>query len=278
MGPGQAGETGGDVALVAATDASAFGAKAANLARASVAGLSVPDGVALSWSLVDSVADGHQDAAVAVATRCRRLQAPLVVRSSGVGEDSAAASFAGQHLSVLNVGADGVVDAVGAVWHSARTEAALSYRRRLGLPSPPRMGVVVQCLVDADVAGVAFDANPVTGADEVVVEAAWGLGQSVVAGTVAPDFFRMSPTGQVFERRPGHKEVELRPAPDGGTVDIPLPAEKALAPALDDNDLSRLARLVLRCRSVFGGSQDLEWALADGTLWLLQRRPRTAVA
>jgi pyruvate,water dikinase len=267
----------GDLAaLVDATDTSRFGGKAAQLALASRAGLPVPSGVALAWPLVDAVAAGDDAPTGRVAEACAGLEGPLVVRSSAVGEDSAHASFAGQHVSVLNVaGLAAVVDAVREVWESASTDSARAYRRRLGLPHTPRVGVVVQRLVDPDVAGVLFDVNPVTGAEEVVVEASWGLGEAVVSGIVTPDLFRLGPGGEVLERRPGVKDVELRPAPGGGTRSLPVEAERARAVCLSDDQLGQLHGLVLRCQQVYGGSQDVEWAFAAGELWLLQRRPLT---
>lgn len=263
-------------ALSDATDPSRFGGKAAQLAEASGAGLPVPPGVALGWPLVEAVAS-HDDQATQLLTEaCARLDGPLVVRSSAVGEDSAQASFAGQHLSVLNVaGPEAVADAVEDVWRSASTDAARAYRRRLGLPGTARVGVVVQRLVEPDVAGVLFDVNPVTGADEVVVEASWGLGEAVVSGIVTPDLFRLGSRGEVLERRPGVKDVELRPAPGGGTRSVAVEAERARALSLSDDQLRQLHDLVLRCREAYGGSQDVEWAFAGGELWLLQRRPLT---
>ena len=269
-----AGAESGIVPLVEATDPSAFGGKAAQLAVAAGHGLPVPPGVALAWPVVEAVGGGDERAARLVADGCAPAGGPLVVRSSAVGEDSEAASFAGQHLSVLNVpGADAVPPAVAEVWRSASTDAALAYRRRLGLPPTPQAGVVVQRLVDADVAGVLFDVNPVTGADEVVVEAAWGLGETVVGGLVTPDLFRLGPAGEVRERRLGNKDVELRPAPTGGTLLRPVEEERARASTLTDDQLRQLHALARRCRDVYGGSQDVEWAFAGEDLWLLQRRP-----
>lgn len=262
------------VPLDEATDASRFGGKAAQLAVAAGRGLPVPAGIALPWPLVDAVAAGDQGSTRRLAQVADRLRRPLAVRSSAVGEDSGQASFAGQHLSVLNVGAGAaVVDAVLDVRRSASTDAARVYRRRLGLPDAARVGVVVQRMVDPDVAGVAFDVNPLTGADEVVVEASWGLGEAVVSGVVTPDLFRLGAGGEVLERRVGVKDVELRPAPGGGTRSVPVDGEHVRAPSLSDEQLRRLHTLVLRCRDVYGGSQDVEWAFAGGHLWLLQRRP-----
>lgn len=264
------------VPLAEAADASLFGGKAAQLAVAVRRGLPVPPGVAIAWPLVESVAEGDGWSTQQLVEACDGLSGPLVVRSSAVGEDSGQASFAGQHTSVLGVeGSGAVARGVREVWESACTGAALAYRRRLGLPDVVRVGVVVQELVDAEVAGVLFDVNPVTGADEVVVESSWGLGEAVVGGLVSPDFFRVGPDGEVCERRLGVKDVEMRPAPAGGTHSLPVDAERARAPSLSDDQLRQLHALALVCRDVYGGSQDVEWAFAGGELWLLQRRPLT---
>jgi pyruvate,water dikinase len=202
---------------------------------------------------------------------------PRAARSSAVGEDSAVASFAGQHLTCLNVCSPGaLVEAVRAIFASARSESALAYRRRLGVEDEPRIGVVVQELVLADRAGVLFSRNPVTGAEEIVIEASWGLGEAVVAGLVTPDRFRLNPDGAVLERAIGMKDVAVRAAPDGGTWETPVAASLSRASCLDDSDLERLWQLAARCEEVFGAGQDLEWAFAGDRLHLLQRRPVTA--
>jgi pyruvate,water dikinase len=263
------------VPLREAGDESAFGGKATQLALAAAAGLPVPPGLALSWSLAEALAAGDPDVTEAVRAAAEALGPSLAVRSSALGEDSAAASFAGRHATLLGVPAAGVRDAVEAVSRSVRSESAVAYRRRLAIAGAPRAGVVIQRMVSADVAGVLFYPHPVTGADEIVVEASWGLGEAVVGGLVTPDFFRLSPRGDVVERRPGVKEVELVVAPGGGTAPRPVTGERILVPCLDEGQLARLHLLSTRCREVFGGSQDLEWAFADEALWLLQRRAVT---
>lgn len=263
------------VPLADAADARAFGGKAAHLAVAARAGLPVPEGVALPWPLVDAIAGGDPDAASLLAAAASPLRAPLAVRSSAVGEDSEVASFAGQHLSLLGVPASALAGAVDAVWRSVRSEPALAYRRRLGLAGKPEGGVVIQEMVDAGVAGVLFHPHPATGADEVVIEAAWGLGEAVVGGLVTPDLFRLSVDGKVLERHPGVKDLELVAVAGGGTVERPVAADRVRALCLDDGQLAELHRLATMCRGVFGGSQDLEWAFSRGRLWLLQRRAVT---
>lgn len=268
----------GPLPLVDAHDVHAFGAKAAHLAVATRAGLPVPRGVALSWPLVHATAAGDPQLLATLGAAASPLGPSLAVRSSAPDEDSQAASFAGQHLSLLNVPPPALADAVHRVWRSAGGDAALAYRRRLGMTGGARTAVVIQAMVHADVAGVLFDVNPATGAHEVVVEAAWGLGEAVVGGLVTPDLFRLSIDGTVLERRAGDKDLEVAAAPGGGTLERRVEAGRARVLSLDDGELARLHRLMLACRRVFAGSQDLEWALADGKLWLLQRRAVTRAA
>src|SRR5688572_18477301 len=153
------------VNLLDASDLARFGGKAVSLGHSLRAGLPVPPGAALASDLVDRIAAGDETALRAV------LESPhvpqrvrLAVRSSAIGEDGAGASFAGQHATRLNVTAGSLGDAVRAVWESARSESALAYRRRQHLPAEPKMGVVVQLLVEPLCAGVLFTRNPMTGA------------------------------------------------------------------------------------------------------------------
>ena len=189
------------VPLAKARDEAVFGAKAVGLGDAVRAKLPVPPGVALSSAIVEAVAAGEDHAIKAVQRQVGSLRAPLAVRSSCVDEDSAQASFAGQHLTLLNVPAvDDVAPAVREVWWSANSDSAITYRQRVGLVNRPRVGVVVQSLLAPDVAGVMFTRNPINGADERVIEASWGLGEVVVAGRVIPDTFRIARSGEVLER------------------------------------------------------------------------------
>ena len=264
------------VALADAADEGAFGGKAAQLAAAIRAGLPVPGGMALPTTFVEAVTAGDSTATAALAEVYGALGGALAVRSSAVGEDSGTASFAGQHLTRLNVRSpSGLIEAVRAVWDSARSASALAYRRRLGLTGEPRMGVVVQELILPDSAGVLFTRNPLDGADERVIEASWGLGEAVVAGLVTPDHYRVTRDGKVIARVPGMKSIAIRPAPEGGTIEEGVAAERVRALCLDDAQLERLHALATRCEEVFGGIQDLEWALRGKTLYLLQRRAAT---
>jgi pyruvate, water dikinase len=259
------------VALRDALSEERFGGKAASLARALGAGLPVPSGFAVSWDEVATPRPG------ALVHAWESAGSPRVaVRSSAVGEDSIDASFAGQHVTVLNVvSADALTDAVRTIHASARTDSALAYRQRMGVAGRPRIAVVVLEMVHADVAGVLFTRNPVTGADERVIESAWGLGEAVVAGLVTPDQFRVTPDGVIVERRAGRKDVRVDLLPSGGTAEADVPAADILRLSLTDDDVLALHALALRCEEHFGSRQDLEWAFAGGVLHLLQARPIT---
>jgi phosphoenolpyruvate synthase/pyruvate phosphate dikinase len=264
------------VALAEAQDVSLFGSKAVGLGQAVRDGLPVPPGVALSGAIVDAVASGDKEAIEKVALAVRPLGGPLAVRSSAVDEDGADASFAGQHLTLLNVPSwEELTAAVSEIWWSANSDSAITYRQRVGLFTRPSVGVVVQLLLDPDAAGVMFTQNPVTGADERVIEASFGLGEAVVAGLVIPDSFRIDRSGEVLERTPGLKKIAVRSQPNGGTVEEQVPRELAEKLCLDDSQLAQLNRLADRCEHVYGRARDIEWAVADGTLYLLQCRAVT---
>ena len=264
------------VPLAKAREVSLYGSKAVGLGDAAREGLPIPPGVALSGDLVEAVASRDEVAIEKVQKAIVGLSPPFAVRSSAVDEDSASASFAGQHLTLLNV--HSVADVTGAVrdvWWSANSDSAITYRQKVGLFTRPSVGVVVQSLLDPTVAGVMFTEHPVTGADERLIEASWGLGEAVVAGLVVPDHFRLDRSGQVLERKAGHKRVAIRSLPSGGTF------EQAVAPAeigalcLCEADLAALGELALQCEKVYGPRRDIEWAVEDGQLYLLQCRAVT---
>ncbi|MCB5275003.1 Prodigiosin synthesizing transferase PigC [Arthrobacter sp. SO5] len=233
-------------------------------------------GLVLDAGVPADIADAVRTSYAALGT-----DVPVAVRSSATAEDLAAASFAGQQDTFLNVvGADAVVAAIRQCWASLWTDRAVSYRATHGVsPSAVSLAVVVQRMVDAAVAGVLFTANPVTGRrHEAVIDASPGLGEAVVSGAVTPDHFVVDgATGQVLERRIGSKALAIRPLPGGGTERIEL-AAGASAPCLDDAGLAALELLGRRAEVLFGSPQDLEWAIdGDGMPWLTQSRPITTL-
>jgi EmrB/QacA subfamily drug resistance transporter len=264
------------VGLAEASAAETFGGKAAALARAIGAALPAPDGFALSWEAVARVVANDPATIEETLTAFRHFGGAVAARSSAIGEDSLDASFAGQHVSILNVVSEEMLlEAIRTIHASAHAESALAYRSRLGLNGEPRIAVVVQRMIDSDVAGVLFTRNPLTGANERVIESAWGLGEAVVSGLVTPDRFRITPDGEIVERTAGRKDFVIRFDQNGGTIERPVKPEDILRPSLTDPQLMELDRLARRCETHFAGPQDIEWAFTGGELFLLQSRPIT---
>ncbi|MDN5795773.1 MAG: hypothetical protein L0H79_08475 [Intrasporangium sp.] len=263
------------VPLAEALDPGDYGGKAVQLGVAIRCGLPVPPGCAVSVAGVAAIAAGDGNP-VAELVSLLGADAVVAVRSSAVGEDSGVASFAGAHLSVLGVrGIDGVAGAVRDVHASGQAAGALAYRDRMALAEAADMAVVVQCLVDATVAGVMFTRNPVSGADELVIEASWGLGEAVVSGLVTPDHFVLDRGGNLRGSQPGEKDVALHYGP-WGVQEQPVPADLVERLCLDAAELGRLYRLALSCDTAFGSREhDIEFAFCGAALSLLQRRPIT---
>ena len=212
---------------------------------------------------------------------------PVAVRSSALGEDSADASHAGQQESFLWIrGVDQVSDAVRDCWVSLFTPQAISYRANLrGGASEPAMGVTVQLMVDAEVSGVLFTCNPVSGDPSMVaVNASWGLGIAVVSGEITPDDFLVSKvTGEVVRQTVSVKDVEYVPDAAGrGTVRADVPEERRAEPCLGEAELGALVGVARLVQAHFGCHQDVEWAIARGrelpeSLLVLQARPVTTL-
>ena len=260
--------------LEGAADEASFGGKAAQLAAALAAGLPVPGGFALGWSVVRAVTAGEIELGPLLADLG---VGPWAVRSSAIGEDSEGASFAGTHLSVLGaLGPAAVEDAVRRVHDSAHDPAAIAYREQHGLDPAPRMAVVLQEMVASEVAGVLFTRHPVTGARERLIEASWGLGEVVVSGQVTPDQYRLSSDGTPLECTTGEKDIALRLGPDGRVEEQEVEPDLVEARCLDDDRLQALHRLASACDEVFGvPDHDIEFAFVDERVFLLQRRPIT---
>jgi pyruvate,water dikinase len=208
----------------------------------------------------------------------------VAVRSSATAEDLAEASFAGLHDSYLDVrGADELLDAVKACWASLWTGRAVVYRHAKGFDhAAVGISVVVQRMVEADVSGVVFTGNPITTAtDEMVINASYGLGESIVQGIVTPDEYTLKTASlEVINRTLGPKAVRTvrDPATGVGTTTEPVPDTMQRLYALDDRQLADLGWLARQVQSHYGEvPQDIEWAFAGGRLHLLQSRPITGV-
>ena len=265
-------------------DRARVGGKAAYLSQlvAAPAGHAVPPGFCLTRPRDGDPTAELAAAYAALATRCGVAAPPVAVRSSALDEDGALTSFAGQHETYLNVtGLAAVAAAVAACRASAHAPRALAYRRHQGLDTAvedARLVVLVQQLVVADVAAVLFSANPVSGdTGEVVITASWGLGESIVGGTVTPDTYRLrKPDLAVLARQVAEKR-RMTVAVPAGVREVAVPRLLARQPALGDEQLAELGRLALLLEGHFGWPVDIECAYAGGRLHLLQCRPITTL-
>ncbi|MDQ4093055.1 MAG: phosphoenolpyruvate synthase, partial [Actinomycetota bacterium] len=296
-----------DLGRLAAPLIPVVGGKAANLGELTRAGFPVPPGFCITTAAYQQVAadafglDGQDIGVMTEQVRTAILAAPVptaiadaverayralgdnvpvAVRSSATAEDLPWASFAGQQDTYLNVvGVDAVLNSVRRCWASLWTDRAVSYRTTNGIDhATVRLAVVVQQMVEPQVAGVLFTADPVTGhRGHAVIDASPGLGEAVVSGAVNPDHFVVDTAGTVLQRTLGDKRVVIRAVPAGGTEKVTRPAD-AEQPCLQDAQIRHLVALGRRVQAHYGAPQDIEWALdGAGALWLTQARPITTL-
>lgn len=206
--------------------------------------------------------------------------APVAVRSSATAEDLPEASFAGQQESYLNVcGEPAVLEAVKRCWSSLWTPRALDYRARHGInPSSVSLAVVIQAMVPAEAAGILFTANPLSGArDEIVLNAAWGLGEAIVGGLVTPDrIVADKATGAIKQMVLGDKAVMTVLTPTG-TEEREVEVERRRVPVLDAAQVAELVQLGVDIEALYHAPQDVEWCWAKGKFHILQARPITTL-
>lgn len=208
----------------------------------------------------------------------------VAVRSSGTAEDLSDASFAGLHDTYLDVrGPEELVEAVRHCWASMWNPRAAAYRNSQGIDHDGiELAVVVQRMVAAEAAGVMFTANPLnTATDEIVVNANWGLGESVVSGRVTPDEFVVrADTLDIITRTTGSKEFQVVRSPDGGrgTVEAANSRAASAEQSLTEGQVRHLAELGIRLQEWYGMRPlDVEWAIESGQAHILQARPITGV-
>ena len=207
--------------------------------------------------------------------------AAVAVRSSATAEDTESASFAGMNETYLNIrGADDVVHAVRRCWASLFGSRTVFYRAKRGFAqSAMDIAVVVQRQVQSTRAGVMFTIDPSSGReDRIVIEGAFGLGESVVSGRVSPDRYIVDKASmRTVTREVRRKELTTEALAGGGTVTRALYAEEGSLPVLSDDEVRMLAEMAVRIERHYGSAQDTEWAFdGDGQLWMLQSRPVTS--
>ena len=240
-----------------AVDPREVGGKAASLSALATAGIA--DSEVPPWFVVMPEAVAHESELALSISRALQAIAPngelVAVRSSAVGEDGTADSYAGQLESHLDVEHWDVAARIRDVWRSAASSRVAAYEVARGLSAGGRTAVIVQRMVEADAAGVAFSADPSTGRRGIaVVAAVRGTAEKLVQGAVDADEWRVDRVGRVIEQPVGPGASVLKP-----------------------EDVMRIVGAVRAAARHFGGPQDIEWALKDGRLYLLQSRPITSL-
>lgn len=282
-----------------------IGGKAAALAALHRSGVRIPDWFVLTPDAFEACLDRRENQAAAAAPPFDRTTnialkdeplrevsealarlcpngGPVAVRSSAIEEDGCQHSFAGQFESFLFVPPAKAPEAVAAVWRSTFSERLQAYRRTRGLPPADRApAVLVQRMVNASRSGVAFSADPISSRCGVaVVAAAYGLGTSLVSGEQAADTFRVDREGRILERVIAEKRLAHHAGIGcaGGVRYVEVGPEEGSRAALTDDEVRAVAALARHVGHVFGRPQDIEWAIEDGALYLLQARPITALS
>ncbi len=204
----------------------------------------------------------------------------VAVRSSATAEDLPEASFAGQQATFLFVrGPESVVEHVKKCWASLFTARAIYYRVKQGFPHRKvSIAVVVQKMVNSQVSGVMFTSHPVTGEPVILIEAAYGLGEAVVSGSVTPDEYVVDKkTLKIIDKKVVSQERMIVQKPGGGTEWVPVPPEKRSQQKLPDNKIVELAKIGRMIEDIYGFPQDIEWALEEGRLYIVQSRAITTI-
>ncbi len=274
-------------------DVQTVGGKAANLSRLA-SGYRVPAGfcitpdlyrqwmdgpkreLALPQDLHDIVSREYQEMTI----RCGVANPAVAVRSSALDEDGAGASFAGQYDTYLNItGSEAIAEAIVKCWDSVGGERMEAYRKEHGLPAESQgVAVLVQQLISADVSGVVFSANPVSGnRDEVMINATWGLGESLVSGKVTPDTWIVNRSDSGIKDRFIGEKGTMTVLEDGGTAEVRVPRAQREAATLDEEKTKEVAKLALDLEAEMGWPVDLEFAYFANDLYLLQCRPITTL-
>ncbi|MBC8230921.1 hypothetical protein H8E77_15325 [bacterium] len=275
------------------SDLPLVGGKGLNLGLLTLEGFLVPDGFCITTEAyrhttqtleptgnvcsvqILGTADIQQDLKNEIVHAYNAIGAGRVaVRSSATAEDLPDASFAGQQDTFLNVqGESQLLDAVKRCWASLWSERAIVYRRNQNIDdSQVAMSVVVQKMIDSDVSGVMFTVNP-TGADEIVIESSFGLGEAIVSGKVSPDHFIVDRDSlDILEKIVSRKQLMI--TQDG---EIATPESKQTQSSLNDEQAKNLAQLGFEIERFYGAPQDIEWAFAEGQFYVLQARPITTL-
>jgi pyruvate,water dikinase len=230
-----------------------------------------------SLSRGDSLAGASQVLLAALGEHSPAMKKRYAVRSSALDEDLAGYSFAGQYETALGLSSVyDIITAIGTCVHSAVSARIAAYRSASVQETTSAVGVLIQEMVPADRAGVAFTINPLTSANEIVIDASFGLGDLLVSGHITPDEFIIDTSRQVSKLTVGSKRL-MSVLTHNGIIHTPVPKSLQIIPSLSDGQLHEIISAARACESALGYPVDLEWALSGNMLFILQARPITAI-
>lgn len=259
---------------IAKEDLSLVGGKGLSLGLMTQAGLLVPPGFVITTAVSGSIEQITQELFVAF----DELGVERVaVRSSAVAEDSADASWAGQFESYLNVERAGLLKAVQDCWTSVKDAQEYASTQDVS-DNQLSLAVVVQAMVDSEVSGVAFSVNPINhDANQIMIEAVYGLGELIVQGMVTPDNYVLAKDStQVISSQIASK-TNMLAYKDGENKELPIDQSKQDASSLGEDQLEDLKELIMKIEDFYGSPQDIEWAYAKGKFYIVQSRPITTL-
>ena len=201
----------------------------------------------------------------------------VAVRSSATAEDAGNASWAGELETYTNQTRETVLEAVKNCWSSLFTPRAIFYRKEKNIGGSISVAVVVQKMVDSEVSGVAFSVHPVSkNKNQVIIEAGFGLGESIVSGAITPDSYIVNKQEMFIETIRVNAQEKMLARKDGQTVELEVPKNVREKQKLSGDKIAELAGIVKRIENHYGFAQDIEWALVGGQIFILQSRPVTA--
>lgn len=289
------------ISELSARDVAIAGGKGASLGELVRSGFPVPPGFVVLSSAFDAAVKAvglGRDAtpkqwreAVLAATIPRELQDEIIsnfralgasfvaVRSSATAEDSAQASWAGQFETYLNTTEQNLMENIKRCWASAYSARAVAYQRSKGGGACVSVAVVVQKMIESESSGIAFSMHPVSqDRNQVVIEAGFGLGEAIVAGHITPDQYVVEKDSRrILESHIQTQPKGLYRTADGGQTWRDLPSELGSRPTLTEDQVLELADLVARIEAHYSFPCDIEWALENSKLFILQSRPITTL-
>lgn len=204
----------------------------------------------------------------------------VAVRSSATAEDSSTASWAGELESYLYVTKSTLMSSIKKCWSSLFTPRAIFYRAEKGLKNTKvAVAVVVQRMVASEVSGVCFTVHPVTkDPNQLIIEAGWGLGEAIVGGLITPDSYIIDKTNHnIIDTYISEQSKKIIRKPEGGTEESEVSSEDSERQKLSKNHILELSKIALKIEKHYKIPMDIEWAMADGKIWIVQARPITTL-